>query len=841
MGLFITLNGIDQAVSGLNYNNRNTLKHKMIHLIRQAYPDDSSVESLEGINPDELIKALWDTDDDSESIRNRRKNFNCIKSSVNADLRKLYKEGKNPEGIIIGPDNTFMMSAEAKDSVLEKIGFDIKSNGTVSLDQIMDILKMIHETLSGSMEVEETEGIGGLSQLDQLKDLLQGLSKLTGSAEKELKQTVSETSRMKSDAAATGNIRFKDDIESLDKIEVADDNAETGIGQKGAGRDLQGKDSGKGDAVAGDDGEAGVKKTSGHFDDAGLQENFEVEDPEDVERVEDPEEDNVLDEVTEVELDETAEDSEDVEEVEDLEEEDVLDEVVEVAPDEVAEDVEEAEDLEEDAVLDEVGEAEPDKAVEDSENPEETGAAGSGEAPAGGMIEKNLEALGSEDDVGRAGAGGDVAGPGFQGKASGENDAAVGDDGKAGAEETSGHFDEAGLQEDLKIDAPEDVEEVEDLEEDEVLDEVVEVAPDEVAEDVEEAEDLEEDAVLDEVEEVEPEEAAVEADLDESYEADDNELEGGEPSDDFEEIETAQDPADLGLPVDSLGQEHSDEVSDEIQKAKLLAESFDGYLGAMDRYYNQYVFIPKGEYIIGGRNGKKADRPEQKVFLSSFYIGRFPITNALFEIFVEKTGYITHAEKVGYGTVYYGRFQKIKNERTGLITSTWNSCLHCETVQGAYWYQPSGAGSTLHNKRAHPVVQIALEDSMAFAAWTGKRIPTENEWEAASGAAKSLMYPWGPDWKDNACNIENSCAGDTTPVDQYVEFENDFGIVDTMGNVLEWTSDSIETLSDKGEKYRYHIAKGGSWISGKDIRLFSRFELEPESHSNILGFRCVAH
>ncbi len=83
--------------------------------------------------------------------------------------------------------------------------------------------------------------------------------------------------------------------------------------------------------------------------------------------------------------------------------------------------------------------------------------------------------------------------------------------------------------------------------------------------------------------------------------------------------------------------------------------------------------------------------------------------------------------------------------------------------------------------------------------------------------------------------------GDTTPVDQYMESKNDLGIVDAMGNVLEWTSDGLETISNKANESRYCIAKGGSWVSGNDIKLFNRSKLEPETHSNILGFRCVAN
>ncbi|MGW8324656.1 MAG: formylglycine-generating enzyme family protein, partial [Desulfobacterales bacterium] len=297
----------------------------------------------------------------------------------------------------------------------------------------------------------------------------------------------------------------------------------------------------------------------------------------------------------------------------------------------------------------------------------------------------------------------------------------------------------------------------------------------------------------------------------------------------------------LGLPVDSLGQEYKIDEDGKIKNNKLLAEEFDGYLGSMDRYYNQYLLIPGGKYIIGSKHPKKDEKPEQKIYLEPFYIGRFPITNGLFEIFVEKTGYKTTAEKVGYGTVYYGRFEKKRDETTGLITSTWNSSLYCKVVKNACWYQPSGPKSTLYNKRNHPVVQISIEDARAFAAWTGKRLPTEDEWEAASRTANGWILPWGQEWKKDACNIEDSYNADTTPVDNYIEFENNFSIVDMLGNVLEWTDGIFEDISKANNEEKYRVAKGGSWISVNDIRLFSRFMIKSGSHSNIIGFRCVAN
>jgi len=684
----ITLEGIEQAVTSLNYSNKNVAKYRLIHLIRQFHTDESFTEAAEGIATDELVKELWDIGDDYESIRKKRKNFSCVKSSLNAELQKLYREGKNPEGIIIGSDNSFTMSEEAKDKVLAKFGLDVTPDGDTSLEQIMAVLQMVKESLADRIDIEDADSANTLDKIDQLADIIKGLTEKSGSVGSQDDSEIDDPEEVE-------EVEVLEEDEVLEEVEEIEELAEDDILEEVA--------------------------------DADLEEG--AEDFEEVEEVDDLAEDEILEEVADADSEEGAEDFEKVEEVEDFEE------VEEV---EDFEEVEEVEDLAEDEILEEVADAD---------------------------LEEGAEAL-------------------------------------------------------------EEVEEVEELAEDDILEEVTDIDLEEGAEDFEEVEvveELAEDEVLEEVE------------------VGDNEFEGDEAADDFEGVEEEHEPEEVGLPDDSLGQEYSDEESEKIDQDKLLAEQFDGFLGTMDRYYNQYILIPEGEYIIGSRNGRKDARPEQNVRLSSFYIGQYPVVNGLFEIFVEKTGYKTFAEKIGYGTVYYGRFQKAKDERTGLITSTWNSSLHCENVEGACWYQPSGPGSTLHNKRTHPVVQITREDAMAFAAWTGKRLPTEAEWEVAARTASGWIYPWGPDWRNDSCNLEESCIGDTTPVDQYIEFKNDLGIVDAMGNVMEWTSDGLEMTSNKANESGYYIAKGGNWVSGNDIKLFDQSKLEPESHSNILGFRCVAY
>jgi formylglycine-generating enzyme required for sulfatase activity len=180
------------------------------------------------------------------------------------------------------------------------------------------------------------------------------------------------------------------------------------------------------------------------------------------------------------------------------------------------------------------------------------------------------------------------------------------------------------------------------------------------------------------------------------------------------------------------------------------------------------------------------------------------------------------------------------DKKTGLKTISWNSSLETKVVEGACWHQPNGPGSTLYNKRNHPVVQVSLEDAMAFAKWTGKRIPAEAQWEAAARTLNGYRYPWGKEYKQGRCNLEDSCIGDTTPVDKYPESRNKLGIMDILGNVMEWTVDNHQPAS--GDKHgSLCIVKGGSWISGDDLSLYDRSFFEPRTTSNILGFRCIAY
>jgi hypothetical protein len=609
----ISLKGIDEAIASLKYRNANTLKSRLVHAVRCLYENEGPIESVEGINAEKLINALWDTDAHPATIKAKRKNFSSIKSSINADLRKLSEEGKNPEGIIIGRNNVFALSDEAKDKLLATFKNAVRADGSVTLNQIAEVLDIINEVLSAPGALSDADSSHGPRKLEALGRTIQGLSEKLG-------------------------------------LEGTQDGLSGQVSEDGQGPDVL---------------ESG----------ADLAEEAEVEE--------------------------------------------VVTEEAEAEPEEV-EDMDDLEEAEAEAAPEELGQNDGPDAPEESTPEQGVDQSGVGEDLEDAEQAEDLQEVQTEDDL-----------------------------------ETDEPAEEVLLEEDL------DEAEVE-----EVVTEEAEAEPEEV----EDMDDLEEAEALGEVE------------------TDEGLNEGGHRG--GTDVEVPEGPGGVGLPVGSLGQDDPDSIyegDDKIQKANLLAEAFDGYLGTMERFYNQYVLIPEGEYIVGSKAPK---RDEQK---------------------------------------------------TGLIKYTFNATVRDETVNGACWYQPFGPGSTLHQKRNHPVVQVSFEDAMAFAAWTGKRLPTENEWEAAARTADGRMFPWGNNWKSSSCNIEESSVADTVSVDTYVELENDFGIVDTLGNVLEWTLDTYEAPHNAKNSPRRQIAKGGSWISGNDIRPCSRFKVDPAAPANIIGFRCVAY
>ncbi len=919
MPIIIKLSDIDDAIAHLGYKSATTLKARLIHAVRQYYGIDDSSEGLSVIATEDLVKAIWETGDDPELIKARRKNYSSIKSSVNTDLKKLFADGKNPQGLVIGPANIFTISDEAKDKALSGIMEAFKDKGIDTASKITDILSALGDVLA-SAEAGAT-AMDAKDEIDRLKEMMGGISEKLGLSLADVihrAEAASADALGEAPAGTSAGRKTSGDLSAY----LRDGVSELESGLQGLGKEMMeavagglenlGSKAAVREALAdmvaalkepGTDAAAKAKKilsavdqilgealdaTGGQIPEDQrdeLQRVFEdirtgLTEPGDkmpsgdafAETPAGP--DALLSKVASILADGQASFSDKIGSIMTAVN-DLMGEALDGAGQTLSDDEKAkigkmmenitgnlaglARDaIEEADIIEEIVEGDDD-AVELFEDegaaqaiPEAEGDlrddAGITEEDAGDLSEEVIEIL--EDD---AATGDEAARTGDAEDLTGKDSGASGE-GEAGASEMM----EAATDEPLE--ASELVEEIVELPEgpdgvevapgdtlgEAETEETVEVLPDDMdlVEDIvkvaEEAQDQAEIVAGDEgITDVSEDEELVEVVEDESGAM------GVSPSDTptdedlREKTELLSRLAEAAGVLEKLGPDLSGSIytEDELrEKAKLLSEEFDRYLSIRDKYFNAHVLIKAGNYLVGGAHLAKSVLPEQIASLPDFYIGRFPVTNALFEIFIEQTGYVTTAEKVGYGLVYYPRMQRSRDPVTGAERFSLHAQAYSKRVPGACWHKPSGPESSLHLKRTHPVVQVSLEDARAYAAWTGKRLPSEIEWEAAARTAQGLIYPWGNDWREAACNIEKSLHGDTTPVDAYLKFAGASDVADTLGNVLEWT---IDTVGDAEEADTY-IVKGASWISHGEINLTDRHYIEKDAFSNILGFRCVA-
>ena len=219
------------------------------------------------------------------------------------------------------------------------------------------------------------------------------------------------------------------------------------------------------------------------------------------------------------------------------------------------------------------------------------------------------------------------------------------------------------------------------------------------------------------------------------------------------------------------------------------------------------VWIPDGTFRMGSIEFYPEEQPVHHVTVDGFWMDEHPVTNAEFARFVEATGYVTVAER-SPDPAEYPRVDPSLLVPGSLVfrspshrVSLGDQHLWWAYVPGASWKYPEGRGSTLDGREAHPAVHIAYEDAEAYAAWSGKNLPTEAEWEfAARGGLDGAKYVWGDEFIPDGRWMANTWQGEfpwqnlkqdgyegTSPVGFFPA--NGYGLVDMVGNVWEWTSD----------------------------------------------------
>jgi formylglycine-generating enzyme len=221
----------------------------------------------------------------------------------------------------------------------------------------------------------------------------------------------------------------------------------------------------------------------------------------------------------------------------------------------------------------------------------------------------------------------------------------------------------------------------------------------------------------------------------------------------------------------------------------------------------EMVRIEGGTFRMGSDRHYPEEAPSHRVSVDAFWMDRAPVTNRQFRVFVMSTGYVTLAEKTPDGKDYPGALPHMLQPGSLVFSppphpvdlrdySQWWTFLF-----GANWKRPYGPASSIKGYDDHPVVHVAFEDARAYAAWAGKDLPTEAEWEfAARGGLDGAEYAWGDEFAPGGRLMANTWQGDfphrnnapgtykrTTPVGSFAP--NGYGLSDMIGNVWEWTTD----------------------------------------------------
>ncbi len=229
---------------------------------------------------------------------------------------------------------------------------------------------------------------------------------------------------------------------------------------------------------------------------------------------------------------------------------------------------------------------------------------------------------------------------------------------------------------------------------------------------------------------------------------------------------------------------------------------------------SKMVLVPAGTFLYGSREDDKIagsdEKPQRTIKLDAFYMDMFPVTNEQFCEFLNKSA----SDKASLGKWIWleGEY---KNERCRISRKG-----NIYRIQKGY--------------EQYPVIYVPWYGAEAYAAWAGKRLPTEQEWEKAARGTEGGIYPWGDRFDKTLCNSEESGIGGVTPVDQFPDGRSPYGCHDMAGNIWEWTNSWYD--KDKDDK----ILRGGSFFLGSyGCRCAARFYDHPYFGVRYVGFRCA--
>ncbi|HLG93079.1 MAG TPA: ergothioneine biosynthesis protein EgtB [Acidimicrobiales bacterium] len=258
------------------------------------------------------------------------------------------------------------------------------------------------------------------------------------------------------------------------------------------------------------------------------------------------------------------------------------------------------------------------------------------------------------------------------------------------------------------------------------------------------------------------------------------------------------------------------------------------------------VLVEAGPFVMGTDSDPFAydnERPAHQVELGAFWIDTAPVTNAAYAAFVEDGGY---------------------DQPRWWSPAGWEWRLASGARHPQFWHREGPGSWSLERFGARselagdePVQHVCFHEAEAYAAWAGKRLPSEAEWEKAaswspSGAKRRL--PWGDQpWElggQQRANLGQAHLG-PAPVGAYPGGASAYGAQQMLGDVWEWTaSDFLAYPGFCAFPYReysevffassYKVLRGGSWATHPLVArcTFRNWDFPVRRHI-FAGFRCA--
>ncbi|HYV67499.1 MAG TPA: SUMF1/EgtB/PvdO family nonheme iron enzyme, partial [Myxococcales bacterium] len=226
------------------------------------------------------------------------------------------------------------------------------------------------------------------------------------------------------------------------------------------------------------------------------------------------------------------------------------------------------------------------------------------------------------------------------------------------------------------------------------------------------------------------------------------------------------------------------------------------------------------------------------VEVATFRIARAPVTNQEFAAFVEDGGY---------------------QEERHWSSEGWRWRTQAGAAHPVYWHRAQGGGFQVRRFAElspfplhEPVIHVCWFEAEAYCRWSGRRLPTEAEWELAAGGPRKRRFPWGDAPPDAERANLDGFAGGPVEVGCHPAGDTEYGCRQMIGNVWEWTASAFQPypgfVRDPYKEYSepwfatpHQVLRGGCWATrGRLLRNTWRNFYPPDRRDVLAGFRTCA-